>query len=231
MNQKENLFSSTLSLSPVLAYPSSPMPLIETIKKKNATKKRKEMTTAVETLIPFPKGGKANDINNENFNDYSSIQISMPPPLLKSKNKQNVSLESDPSSAQMNTEKIPFGYENTQKVTHPVDMEINHSKNKDIVKSYPTKNVSLNTSVSVRKKIFELFFIFSEQDTSLVKQYNSYFIFLLYLFLLSILLTLFFLYLHYIIIYIYLHSHKCIYDLLSLYCFPFLNYYFYSLFF
>ena len=41
INQKENLFSSTLSLSPVLAYPSSP-PIIETIKSKNITKKRKD---------------------------------------------------------------------------------------------------------------------------------------------------------------------------------------------
>ena len=158
MNQKENLFSSTLYLSPVLAYPSSPVPLIEKIKNKNTTKKRKEMPTAIETLVPFPKGGKTNDINNEIFNDFISIQTSMPPPLPKSKNKKNSSLESDPSSTHMNTEKNPLGHENIQKLRHPLNMEIDHSKNKDdIVKAYPTKNASLNTSVSVREKIFELF--------------------------------------------------------------------------
>ena len=45
-----------------------------------------------------------------------------------------------------------------QKETQQINMEINLLKDKDkIIKSHPTKNTSLNTSVSVSKKLFRVY--------------------------------------------------------------------------
>ena len=141
-----------------MAYPSSPTPIIETIKSKNITKKRKEIPTESETLIPFPVGGKANNPKNENFDISASQQNSMPPPLLKTKNKKNTDLESDPSSAQTSSDNILSKDGEIQKETQQINMEMNLLKDKDmIVKSHPTKNASLNTSVSVSKKLFRVY--------------------------------------------------------------------------
>ena len=141
-----------------MAYPSSPTPIIETIKSKNITKKRKEIPTESETLIPFPVGGKANDHKNENFDLSASQQNSMPPPLLKTRKKKNSDLESDPSSAQTSSNNILSKDGEIQKETQQINMEINRSKDKDkIVKSNPTKNASLNTSVSVSKKLSRVY--------------------------------------------------------------------------
>ena len=82
----------------------------------------------------------------------------MPPPLLKTKKMKNSDLESDPSSAQTSSDNILSKDGEIQRETQQINMEIDRLKDKDkIIKSYPTKNASLNTSVSVSKKLFRVY--------------------------------------------------------------------------
>ena len=147
-NQKENLFSSTFSLSPVLQSSSSPV--IEITKRKKKIQKRVEIPIIVETLIPFPIDEKSNDINN-NIDTKS-----MPPPALKYKNQVNHNSESDPSSSHIHqNNNNSYQDENNQIQAYNQNKELNNLNSNHIVRDLPRHHKSLlNTSVSVRFFLF-----------------------------------------------------------------------------